>query len=44
MARIAAELVLLHEAGSDQRVLIAPASVLEAAELPLAGAAAPAGK
>lgn len=36
LARLAAEFVLLHEAGSDQRVVIAPASVLEEAALPFA--------
>ena len=40
LARLAAELVILHEAGGDQRIVIAPAEVLEAAGLPFAGASA----
>lgn len=36
MARLAAEWVLLAEAGSDLRVLVAPAGILEAAGLPKA--------
>lgn len=40
VGRLAAEFVLLHEAGSDQRVLVAPAQELEAAGLPFAGKSA----
>lgn len=36
IAGLAAEFVLLHESGSDQRVVIADAATLEAAGLPFA--------
>lgn len=38
MARLAAEWLLLHEAGGSARVLIAPAETLQAAGLPVAAA------
>jgi hypothetical protein len=37
LARLACEIVLLREAGSDQRVILADASILEAAGLPFSG-------